>query len=424
MPDPLHDDRLMRYLLHDLSPEEYLAFQETLDESPSTRAQLRELGNDLREWSYGHSAEIVPPKRVWEAVRERIRTETRTHPPESVKFPLWQSIPFWRAAAIILLALNLLWLAPQVLVSRRAAETPKTTDSAITLASQTNSGSPTEMPADRFPPDAPGLTGDPTDLQMRLRESEIRVLELREELLAAQRTRRHIEQDRDHLISRLNAFFQPSEGRGHLTLIELHPEGTEPSTLIDEIQQSLLDSGNAVAAADVDGSTSNTDQGPPIVFDSMRGAGDFGQEFNGIAVGYSTTDANVPLQDESMDNATGTPQTSESVEQDLEARFSTGAEVINAPSTVLIWRDDLQVGQIDFPGLADPAPGSQYNLWAKGSESSDYILIGVLPASGGEVLKIDFTINQPDFNPTEIILTEESSSTTTQPVGNIILKGP
>ena len=415
MTEPLHKERALRFLLDDFSADEAAAFRKALEEDALLKDEIKQLGDDLRDWSGGHCAEIAPSKRVWTAINRELSAPAATSRKTGLTIR-FSSALFWRAAAIILLIANFGWLAHWLAFRNQPIEPhPTTTRSrdthaidpgAARVASSNDSAESVLDPA----------TKDPATLDLSLREKEIRILELREALVASNRTARLAQQDRDHLAARLNTFFQPQEGRSQLTLIEMRPDGAERLNIVDDVHLALLDDGSVEnptePAPDVVGADQNLDRLDDVFLTDEAG-------FLAGAPAPPPSEVTDPSPEAGL--AESEPDTVEAGSNEEETATDAGT----ADSAALaIWRDDLQKGFVNLYGLPNPAEGSHYTLWTRSSDGAEYIPVGVLPNPDNGVLLIDFTVEESDFHPSDILVTEETVEGPTEPSKKIVLHGP
>jgi hypothetical protein len=377
MNDAQFEDDAVRYLCGEMSAAERLRYEAHLRGDARARAESRASGEALAGWAARRCPAIEPTHGAWEALAARLPA---TSVPESPRWRrLWRSRGFWQAAALILLFLHLgWWVRWETASPARSGDgaDPAPEASVVTRAP----GSPPASSEGALP-DLPALASEVAALRVVLEQRDEEVQILRDRLERALAGRALAVREREALAARLGSFFQPREGRSQLTLIALRPEGASPGNPLEGIESVILDPGRlgVVAGAGAGGSGSFADAGDP---------------------GF------VPVPEGGDPGAEASPQAGPTAE------------------ALAVWRSDLQQGFLNLQGLPVPAEGTQHLLWARESETGPYLPIGVLPVSDGELLLVDFTVGLADFQPREILITEESDRNAEQPAGRVVLIGP
>ena len=89
-----------------------------------------------------------------------------------------------------------------------------------------------------------------------------------------------------------------------------------------------------------------------------------------------------------------------------------------------VWRDDEQKGFLDLYNLPVVDEGQPY-LWVRSSELEPYVPVGQIPVTEDGNGSFFYSVEEPDFTPTEILITAEpEGNPVTQPTGTVLLKGP
>lgn len=91
-----------------------------------------------------------------------------------------------------------------------------------------------------------------------------------------------------------------------------------------------------------------------------------------------------------------------------------------------VWRDDEQKGFLDLYNLPDPGAGREAVLWARSSDLEPYVYIGVIPPLEGGTGSLFYSVDKPDFAPTEILITAElqEGAGATPDTDGVLLRGP
>lgn len=414
MTDPLPDDRSLRYLLGEMTPEEEAELRAQVAEDLEEAERLRAAGDALHAWVRPHLPAIEPPPRLWNGIRRQVTEESRPATGPQVRpakaLAWWNSLLFWRVAALLFLALHVGWLGwwlrptpahpSPVAVATGPGEATASADATKEVIVQNGATPGADAAGSRPEADSPGT------LRERLEQQQTTIAHLQEALDQSHQATRQAERERDLLASRMDAFFQPHEGKGQLTVIELHPEGSASRGLVRDLQHALLDpSSQLVLAEDLSAGrgawgafTMDAGSGDPVVVDDQgrRWSYDYG---TGQWVAVEPTPSAPPAEESGS---------------------------TEGPAALAIWRPDLQQGFLNLYGLPTPAEGNHFTLWVREGENAGYVPVGVLPDPNGNVLLIDFTVGDPLLNPSEILVTEEpeADDNAEGPSGTIILRGP
>jgi hypothetical protein len=90
-----------------------------------------------------------------------------------------------------------------------------------------------------------------------------------------------------------------------------------------------------------------------------------------------------------------------------------------------VWRDDEQTGFLDLYNLPPADAGRQAYLWVRASEVEAYRPVGALPELENGTGSFFYSVDDPNFTPTEILITAEpEEGPSTEPAGDILLRGP
>ena len=90
-----------------------------------------------------------------------------------------------------------------------------------------------------------------------------------------------------------------------------------------------------------------------------------------------------------------------------------------------VWRDDEQKGFLDIYNLPAAPAGTEPFLWVRSSDLEDYLPVGFLPELENGTGSVFYSVEEPNFTPTEIIITaEDASQPAASPSGSVLLRGP
>lgn len=90
-----------------------------------------------------------------------------------------------------------------------------------------------------------------------------------------------------------------------------------------------------------------------------------------------------------------------------------------------VWKGDEKRGYLDLYNLVEAQPGRAPFLWMRSSAEDPYLPVGFLPSLDRGTGTFYFTVDQEHFNPTSILITEESlSGPSEQPSSHFLMVGP
>ena len=90
-----------------------------------------------------------------------------------------------------------------------------------------------------------------------------------------------------------------------------------------------------------------------------------------------------------------------------------------------VWKDDENRGYLDLYNLGDAAAGRAQFLWLRSASQDSYLPVGYLPSLDNGTGTFYFTVDQQHFNPSSILITEESlSGPSEQPSSHHMMIGP
>ena len=90
-----------------------------------------------------------------------------------------------------------------------------------------------------------------------------------------------------------------------------------------------------------------------------------------------------------------------------------------------VWRDDEQKGFLDIYNLPETGNGQEPFLWVRSSNLEPYKPVGFLPELDNGTGSFFYSVDEPNFTPTEIMITSEDSlQVGSDPSGDVLLRGP
>jgi hypothetical protein len=419
MIDEHKEENASFYVLDLLSPEERDAFEGQLKEDPDLRRLVRELRDSLH--MPVRDLESPPPREdLRKAIHRRIDNGTAIASPRS-EAPVRQGFPWsfaWAAAAVLLLVVNLFLLrevsdATADSVRERGRNLPR--DSAS--VGQGGEASPQQLSAR-----IERLRSDLQERESRLRETNTELEEARErneELVA-----RSVEWMREYgrIAARLRPFFQGSEGLSRFTVIEM----MDSEALVQnrshrgfgDLAGRFLTGEENIAGADMENFF-----GPVVEGAGVQSPGEISEE---AALTPFARQEKELLAGESPASPPKAEAPAESAE-----RETTGEEAVEdlpfdgEAAGFTVWRDDEQKGFLDVYNLPDPAEGREAVLWVRSSELEPYLPVGEVPELENGTGSFFYSVDEANFTPAEILITEEPVGVEAeQPSGSILLRGP
>lgn len=90
-----------------------------------------------------------------------------------------------------------------------------------------------------------------------------------------------------------------------------------------------------------------------------------------------------------------------------------------------VWRDDEQKGFLDLYNLPQLADGQEAHLWVRASDLDPYLPVGIIPQLENGTGSLFYSVDEPNFTPTEILITaEDAGAPGPEPGDSVILRGP
>lgn len=418
MMDQQTDEQAALYVLDLLEAEERRAFEARLVEDPRLRRHVRELGQalhqPLKSVQGPDRADLLP------VILDRV-TSSKTIPIEfkqtERRLP-WTVV--WAAAALLFLGLNLMLL---VLMNRQADRF----SAQLAQASNEEEGGPTAEgqatlatgQADRLALEAT-ISRLQTSMEQVTRELEAAQARGRVMSASVEEARAvNAEWQREYtrLAARFTPFFGPNDGMSRFTVIEMvdalaYDEG-HPRLGFNELAARFLSGEGNIA-----GIASGEPMGPFLDGYGVESATTDSLQAGLVPIA-SPDGAPVAFQNRGI---AGPEAGSEATEN---ASPQMAAPPADRPAGFTVWRDDEQNGFLDLYNLPDPRDGEQAFLWVRSSELEAYLPVGPLPELELGTGSVFYSVDEPNFTPSEILITSEPPDTPgSEPSGAILLRGP
>ncbi|MEX0325451.1 MAG: hypothetical protein AB3N33_05120 [Puniceicoccaceae bacterium] len=398
------------YVLDLLEPGERRDFESQLEDSP----ELRTLVYELSEGLHSGLRQADGPRRMdlLAGIHEKLgEGEPAARPAkEPAKVIPWSYI--WAAAAGLLLMMNLILVfivggqssvrAKDVLARVSGNDGPGLVESARMVATNKLDAKTLEARISRL------------RSQLTERESELqRLMVARSKLEAENKEVRQFnagwQREYMHLAARVLPFFESKDGLSRFTVIEMVDvqsfDSQQPRKGFADLAGRFLTGEGNIA-----GVGSEEFVGPVV-----EGAGlSTGTAIDpGTALGTGSFANPIPQTSRSMDTVPSPEgDASSSPTRDSAMGFS-------------VWRDDEQKGFLDIYNLPQPGQGRDAFLWVRASELDPYIPVGYLPELDNGTGSFFYAVDEPQYTPTEILITAEDAFEPGQkPSGEVLLLGP
>lgn len=421
MIDERTEEKAALYALDLLSDEERSSFEASMESEPELRKLVRQFSSSL----HASAKDIDGPFRpdLLEGILARVDGPARGPVSRPVSRPAaasaslpWTGI--WAAAALLFLFLNLglLLLLNQDPVSPGSANTASTSQDGF---QGEKSASGTLYPASRSLLEAriARLEETLSDRDATLRRMNNERIGLREENEEVKAFNAGWQREYSRLAARVLPFFEGNDGLSRFTVIEM-------------VDSNAYDQGlprlgfNELAARYLTGEANIAGVGPDeFVGPFVEGAG------VASAVGESSQAGLTPIaQGDAPAVAFSEMRTSNNA-FDTEVGESSGAALAEQagqrPAGFTVWRDDEQKGFLDLYNLPMPEEGKDAFLWVRSSELDPYLPVGSIPDLENGTGSLFYTVDEPNFTPSEILITAESpDESASKPSGSTLLRGP
>lgn len=406
------EEQASLYVLDLLSGEELEQFEEALSRSPDLRQQVRQLRSALFD---PRRQSPLPAERLdlLDGIHRKLDLDHTGHSeapggtPASTWHLPWAAI--WAAAALLFLGFNV------ILLSMMSGQNGEVARERHASANGSTGNPATEVPAGTEALAAGALEARIERLQRVLRERESELEQRRAALAGLEEENQEIRQfnadwQREYarLAARYFPFFEPNDGLSRFTVIEMvdaqSHEQQLPRPGFGDLAARFLTGEASIAGV---GDVANLG---PVVEGAGIGSGVADPSNPGITPVLSGDAA-------SFNNAFRSGQT-----DSLSDAAGVGG---GAPVGFTVWRDDEQKGFLDVYNLPQAGSGEAAYLWVRSSELETYIPIGALPELENGTGSLFYSVDEPNFTPTEILITAEpEGGAQAEPTGPVLLRGP
>lgn len=405
-------EQVEAYVLDQLPEPERRAMEAACAEDAVLCAEVRR----LRESLYGPARSLRGEGAgvaVWETIRERaLGAEAKGAEAKEAVGPRWGWI--WGVAALLLLGINL-WLAGLVLredvtVGEGDGEAPGGRLAAGDSAMEAGEAGP------GLAAEIERLRTEVAVQESRLRQARMDLAERGERETELRKAAREWEAAYERAEARQRPFYEGREGLGRFTVIELVGRAGDqrpmPHRGFADLAGRFLMDGARIAGANPEAFVG------PVV----EGAGV--QSPTGVR-----PEADLPVVE------TGGGDLVAGERDDPGSGWRPGEEEAVAggdedwmggeAAGFTVWRDDEQKGFLDVYNLPVPGEGREAYLWVRGSEVEPYIPVGAVPQLEDGSGSFFYSVEEPEFTPSEILITEEAAGASGEaPSGPVLLRGP
>ena len=418
MTDRGMEEQASLYVLDLLSGEELEAFEKRLHGS----TDLRRLVRELRKGTFQYARQVEQPVRM--DLLDGIHQRLGIHSPAQISSEIRSKVsPFpwsfaWGAAAILFFCMNLLLLFilgqktsvdASSLLSQSESETAA--DGLVIEDSESLSAEDTMLLRAHIQRLREALSNRDKDLSTR--DSTLDSLISENEEIRAYNAGWQREYTR--LAARFLPFFESNDGMSRFTVIEMvdaeaYAQQAPRRGFADLAGSFLEGEGNIAGVGDiafvgpiasgVGIQTANLGEESPGLTPSVRG------ESRTVLPGAFADSADLAYEEVEIVTSPTIVETGE-------------------PAGFTVWRDDEQKGFLDLYNLPEPAQGEAAFLWVRASEYEPYIGVGFVPELENGTGSLFYEVDEPNFTPTEILITGENEGQPGEvPSGNILLRGP
>jgi FtsZ-binding cell division protein ZapB len=413
MIDERTEERAALYALDLLSGQEKRDFETSLEKDPELRKRVREFSASL----HAPIRDLDGPARpdLLEGILARVE-ESPAAPvsrPVSPLKPSTFTLPWahiWAAAALLFLFLNIGLL---VILNRNplASGIP---DSGNIAASANGSRQTSAV----YPVNRTLLEARIARLEESLAERDETLRRINDERFELKAENEEVksfnagwQREYSRLASRFLPFFEGDNGLSRFTVIEMvdasaYRDGL-PRLGFNELAARYLTGESNIA-----GIGSDEFVGPFVEGAGIASAvGETGQVgLTPIAQGGAASYPDLRMPDALAESA---------------GQTATEAEAGQRPAGFTVWRDDEQKGFLDLYNLPAPRDGEEAFLWVRSGELDPYLAVGAIPDLSNGTGSLFYSVDEPNFTPSEILITSEPPDTSaSEPSGTILLRGP
>jgi hypothetical protein len=417
MIDKLREEQAALFVLDLLEEPERADFEAALRQSAELQGLVRELARGL----YEPARTLAGPDRpeLLSGIMQRVmpaagRLPQAVSAAQAGKAGRFRWSYIWAAAALLMIGLNLVLLLS---LGRAPAGDPDGAHAAVRDA---------ELPGSLSRGYAGGAAGSHAGfLEARITRLEQDLVEAERALEAARRQGEQLAAAREEevglnsewqmeyarLAARFLPFFEPNDGMSRFTVIEMVDA--------EAFEQALPRRGFAELAGRFlsgEGNIAGVGQGEFI-----------GPVADGAGVASASVDVSrAGLMPMARGDAVALPGAAAAgTPAQVEAADPATAEAESRPAGFTVWRDDEQKGFLDLYNLPEADIGQRSFLWVRSSELEAYIPVGILPELDNGTGSLFYSVDEPNFTPTEILITAEPEGVdAVVPSGPVLLRGP
>jgi hypothetical protein len=423
MIDERTEEQAALYAMDLLSGEERSVFEASMEQDSELRQRVRQFSSALlapaRDLDGPSRPDLLDGilARVEKPVKAPVSRPVKVSPKGVATLP-WAHI--WAAAALLFLFLNVsLLLYINGDPASREAVDPTLATAQGDIARTGTPTSTSVYPVDRALLEAriARLEESLADRDDRLRQINDERIELKENFDEVSSYNAGWQREYARLAARFLPFFDGNDGLSRFTVIEMVDA--------DAYNQGLPRLGfNELAARYLSGEGNIAGVGSgEFVGPFVEGAGVASAVGDPVQAGLTPiaqADANQAALSEMRRPEDGYTQATE-----LTQESPLKDQVGQRPAGFTVWRDDEQKGFLDLYNLPMPADGQEAFLWVRSSELEPYLPIGAIPELENGTGSFFYSVDEPNFTPSEILITSEvPAAASSTPSGPILLRGP
>lgn len=424
MIDERTEERAVLYALDLLSDEERSTFEASMEADPELRKLVRQLSSTMlapaRDLDGGSRPDLL------DGILARVEKPAK---PAVVSKPVKQSqrmpasLPWahiWAVAALLLLFLNLSLL----LFLNADSASPGSAVRGIAGANGAGSGSDEATSSSVTPVNRSLLEARIARLEESLADRDARLRLINDERIELEEENEEVksynagwQREYARLAARFLPFFEANDGLSRFTVIEM-VDADAYSQGLPRLGFNELASRYLTGEANIAGIGHDEFVGPFV-----EGAG------AASAVSESGQTGLTPIAQSDMASLTFSEIRTPNATFDAVAGESQSPlpdeQVGQRPAGFTVWRDDEQKGFLDLYNLPPPAEGQDAFLWVRSSELEAYVPIGAIPDLENGTGSLFYSVDEPNFTPSEILITSEPPDAAgSEPSGSILLRGP
>ncbi len=409
------------YVLDLLSAEEREAFTAEMEADPELRRYVRELKDSLH----------MPARNLQASpAREDLRSEIHRRLPGKAaasvvgeRTPAPRGFPWaavWAAAAIFLLAVNLFLLR---------ALSDSSTENALARGERTEGGISAgndsveaELPREELVARIQRLRSELEEREAGLRSAQSELREVRERNDALVSRSFDWMHEYSRLAARLRPFFQGGEGISRFTVIEMMDS---EAVARNRSRRGFADLAGRFLTGEENIAGANMENffGPVVAGAGLQSPGEI--EEDAALTPFARRNEGLVSGQEPAGETTQDPSADASAEKEVPSEAEEEVPFDGEAAGFTVWRDDEQKGFLDVYNLPSPSEGKEAHLWVRSSELEPYLPVGEVPPLEEGSGSFFYSVDEPNFTPSEILITEEAEGSSSEvPSGSVLLRGP